>query len=243
MQKISVLICLLLSGFTLYAQDVRKLGMNPTWYTGSLQLKSSDKLEGLIYYNTSFGTIQYKSKAEDETLSFQENRILKLQFFDPKLNRTRFYTAITHLDTLTDKVQETLFEMVKDFENFAVLSRISKASVLLPSKYNPNYISIFQDFGVPEDKMFIQVEGIFFIDKRNKLTLYSLIKDMDYDGLIYDYQKSKSKIIKSNVLKEYTKDHWEELETYIKENKLKPKFKDDLLRILDHYEHLRATSK
>jgi hypothetical protein len=241
MQKISLLICLLLVGLITHAQDIRKLGMNPTWYEGSLQLKSTDKLEGLIYYNTNFGTIQYKSKSQGETISFQENRVMKMHYFDPKLNRTRHYSAITYIDTLTDKIHETLFEVFKDFGDFVVLSRISKAALLFPSNYNPNSITILQDFGVPADKMFVQVEGIFFIDKRNKLALFCLIKDMDYDGLLYDYQKSKSKIIQSEVLEDYTKDHWISLEKYIKENKLKPKLKDDLVRILDHYEHLRAS--
>src|SRR5687768_12134079 len=125
MQKILVSLCLLFTAFTTHAQEGLKLGMTPTWYTGSLQLKSTDELQGLIYYNTNFGTIQYKPEIQAETLSFQENRILKMQFFDPKLNRTRYYTAITYIDTLTDKIHETLFEVMKDFGDFVVLSRIS----------------------------------------------------------------------------------------------------------------------
>lgn len=241
MRQIPLTICLLLISLTIQAQGLRELGIKPVWREGNIQLKDNTTLKGLVYYNTSFGTIQFKSIEEAEVISFQENRVLTMNFFDQQLNRTKNYTAITYTDTATDRQHQSLFEVIKDFGDFAVLSRISKAAQLYPSNYNNEYINTLHDFGVPDDKMYIQIEGIFFVDKRRKLALYSLIKDMDYDGLLYDYSKSKSKIIKSKVLRDYTKNHWDDLQVYIKENKLKPKLKSDLIRILDHYEHLIAS--
>jgi uncharacterized membrane protein len=111
--------------------------------------------------------------------------------------------------------------------------------MLFPANYNPyNIMGMFQDFGVTQDKMFIQVEGIFFIDSRDKLELYTLIRNIDFDGVLYDYSKTKSKIIKRSILKEFTKKSWSNIEQYIKQNKLKPQKKNDLLQILDYYEEL-----
>jgi len=220
---------------SIFSQNVSELGMTPKWSDGKITLKNKSTYEGPIYYNTHFGTIQYKS--DDEIISLQENKVLSMTFFDKDLKDPRSYYTFTYRDTLTDKDHELLFEILKDFKTFGVLSRLTKASIFLPSNNSPNR-NILHDFGVPPDKMFIQVEGIFFVNERNKLELFSLIKDMDYDGVLYNYSKSKSKIIKEKLLREYTGKYWEEIKIYIKQNKLKLKMKPDLLRILDHYEQL-----
>lgn len=233
-------LCIFLWSYNfLPAQTLRTLGMNPIWRDGYIVLKDNSSYRGKVYYNTNFGTIQYKPDDEGEIITFQENRILSMNYFDEEMDRSRNYHAFAYTDTLADREYESLFEIIKDFKTFAVLSRSSKASMLFPANYNPyNIMGMFQDFGVTQDKMFIQVEGIFFIDSRDKLELYTLIRNIDFDGVLYDYSKTKSKIIKRSILKEFTKKFWSNIEQYIKQNKLKPQNKNDLLQILDYYEEL-----
>ena len=240
LKKIFISLCILLwSQNFLSAQTLRTLGMNPIWRDGHIVLKDNSSYRGKVYYNTNFGTIQYKPDNESEIITFQENRILSLNYFEEETNRSRNYHAFTYIDTLADREYESLFEIIKDFKTFAVLSRSSKASMFLPANYNSyNVVGMFKDFGVTQDKMFIQVEGIFFIDSRNKLELYMLIRNTDFDGVLNDYSKTKSKIIERSILKEYTKKFWNNIEQYIKQNKLKPQNKNDLLQILDYYEEL-----
>ena len=102
---------------------------------------------------------------------------------------------------------------------------------------NPNTRNIFNDFGL-NDKVYARVEGVFFVDKREKLELYLMLYDFDYDGVIFDYSNSKTKYNKESILKRYSGEHWNELKYYMKKSKLKPSKRPDLLRILDHLEQL-----
>lgn len=237
MKTARLILLILIVSHQLYSQKVRELGMTPVWSHGKVILKNNKIYEGEIYYNTHFGTVQFKRVDESEIISVQENNVQSITYFDKILNRTRNYYTFPVRDTLTDKNYELLFEIVKDFKTSAVLSRMTRASIFFPINYSSSR-NILHDFGVPPDRMYVQIEGIFFVDNREKVELYSLIMDMDYDGLLYDYSKSKSKIIKDKLLKNFAGPHWEEISKYIKQNKLKPKFKPDLIRILDQYEYL-----
>lgn len=220
----------------LVAQKRKDFGIKPLWRQGTITFKDETKFEGLVYYNSNFGTIQIKS-AQGEIISFPENKILSMSYFDDKLNRSVHYTSLVYKDTLADKEYELFFEVIKDFRKFAVLSRLTTASLLFPVNSNTEAFDILDDF-VSKKRAYVQVEGIFFIDKSNRLELYCLIKNMDFDGLLYDYSKSETKILKSKSLKRNTADHWDELKEYIRKNQLDPKIKSHLIRILDHYEQL-----
>ncbi len=238
MKRPVLIIFLSLFSFLVVGQKIKDLGANPVWQTGKIILKDKTKLEGSVYYNTGFGTVQFKKAPQDEIISIQENRVLELTYFDPALNRSRNYVSLVYLDMETDREHELLFEIIKDFEKFAVLSRISKPLLLLPSNTNPGILNEVNDF--VKEKTLIEVEGIFFLGNDNKLQPYCLIKSTEVDGLILDYSRSKSKVIKSKILETLMADHWKELKAYSKEAKLDPSKKADLIRILDHYEQLLA---
>ena len=237
MKKLLLAVFILLFSQYLFGQKVRELGMTPKWSDGKVTLKNNEVYKGELYYNTNSGTIQFKSNDTDELISWHEDRIQSLSFFDKDLKKVRNYYTFPYTDTTTDREDELLFEIIIDFITFGVLSRFTKASLFIPAAYRSNK-NILHDFGVPADKVYSQIEGIFFIDKRNKLELFCVIIDIDYDGLISGYTKSKSKILKEKLLKNALGEHWEEIKVYIKENKLKTKMKPDLLRVLDHYDTL-----
>lgn len=239
MKRITLVVFLVLITFLLPAQKMKDLGAKPVWVDGVIVLKDKTRLEGKIYYNTSFGTVQFKD--DGEVLSIQENRVLEIRYFDPTLNRLRNYSSFVYAERETGQDQELLFEIIKDFESFAVLSRISKPLLFLPSNTDPGMLGEVNDF--IKKKTLIEIEGIFFLGNDNELQLYCLIKNTEVDGLFRDYSKADSKVLKSKIPETFMEEHWEDIKAYIRQARLDPSKKDDLIRILDHYEQLVAQSK
>ena len=82
-------------------------------------------MNGLIKYNDKLAIIKFKESDADEEQSFSE-RILAMQFYDESTGWWR------HFATLNVKEEETgwqgalLFEVLIEFENFALLTRLDR---------------------------------------------------------------------------------------------------------------------
>jgi hypothetical protein len=218
-------------------QNLKNLGLDTEWRPGTIVLKDNTILKGLIQYNTQFGVIHFKETKDEESIPLQEKRVLKMSFLDKETSLTRSFHMFTLRDTLRDKEYDLLFEIIKDYKDFGVLSRRSTTAMFF-SGYRADAPDFMDELGLPKPKVFSQIELIMFVNNRQKLEPVLAIQDIEYDGYAVDYTKSKSKLIKEKVIKDYTGQHWDTLSKYIKEHKLKLNRKDDLMRVLDHFEQL-----
>jgi hypothetical protein len=66
------------------------------------------------------------------------------------------------------------------------------------------------------------------------------VTNNEFDGLLIDHKKSKAKKLDTDALESYTAPNYEKLKDYAKENKLKFKKKEDLIKILEYYRTLIA---
>lgn len=215
----------------------KDLGINAAWSIGKITLDGGKVLEGLVYYNSNFGTIQYKQKENSQVTSYQEANVLALSFFDTALNRTRNYLTL-HYKIKDDGIEGDLFfEVIREYENFAVLSRLTKAVLFFPTGPS-DFGDVINDF--VKKKKIVQLEGVFFLGEDNELELYTLTKSTTVDGMLLDYNKSQTQVVKANLLSTFTGEYWPTLNAYIEDNDLKPKRKSDLIRVLDEYDHLLA---
>lgn len=85
-----------------------------------------------------------------------------------------------------------------------------------------------------------QVEILYLIDGNGDINPYLIItnEELPRNFTSNTKSKTKSKIVGEDYLKNLTGPHYDALKTYAREFKLDFGIKEELIRILDHYDHL-----
>jgi len=205
-------------------------GVESPWIEGEITLTEGTLLKGVVQYRHEAGIINYKPSTEAlESKTFLESRILKIILRDPESDQViKIYSLPFKIE---GKEYFLLFEILKEFDTWAVLSR--KGPVyLVHSRYE------FLDIGTTRGSSMVeQVEGIYIMDENGEAHYYLQITSTDMSGLIKG-KSSSNKLKEKNVLKEKMGGYWADVELYAKRQKLKFNDKGDLMKILNYYEQL-----
>ncbi|MBT1701161.1 hypothetical protein KK083_29995 [Fulvivirgaceae bacterium PWU4] len=244
--KPSLFLSIVFSSFLIptFAQRSSKttiVGGAGRWYDGSIMVNDGTELVGLLRYNDDTGVLSFESGSISK--SFTAKSVAGFEFFDEERNKQRVFYVFSYPDPQTDIVSPLFFEVVKEFKTFAVLSKTDPlqmkqkshtTSGTTPSgSYGPGYTYTSTEI--------LQVETIYIMDPNGQIMPYARIveKEID-DNYLFDRSKVKNKLIDDELLETYTKPHYETLVKFADENKLSFKRKNDLVRILEHYQQLTA---
>jgi hypothetical protein len=216
------------------AQSLFREGIDTPWVTGEITLTDGTLYKGIIQYRQEAALINFKTSEEaKESKSFTELKIQKLLLMDQNNSKPRiFYSFPIEVD---GREHFLLFEILKEFKTWAVLSRKGTVNVI-----ESRHDWVNTGLGYPAKRGYSTVqltEGIYIFDNSGQVNLYLLLSDKESDGL-FRGTSSKKKIVEKNSMQEKMDEHWDEVEEYAKENSLKFKNKEDLLKILDYYESL-----
>ena len=220
----------LLSNF-LHAQ-IEELNQKVNWYRGEIVLRSDKKLVGFVQNNDKLGLVKFKTdldEPENEEESFQEKSILTLEYFDTDRNKMRHFYTFNYKSEQTGFSGPLLFEVLKDFKTFAVLSKKSKMDVVGKDK------SGMEGFSDAAGLIVGQQEGFFCLNETGRIEYFLLVEYLQKDGIVKDKSKTKVKY-REEVIRKYLKDHWNEMKEYAEKNGLRFSNKDDVITLLDHYD-------
>jgi hypothetical protein len=217
---------------SLYAQ-FDDLNQSTNWYRGEIKLRSEKTLVGFIQNNDRLGLIKFKTNldTDDTEESFQEKSILALEYFDTDRNKLRIFYSFNYKSEESGFSGSLLFEVIKDFKTFAVLSKKSKMDLV--GKDN----SGMEGFSKAAGLIIGQKEGFFCVDETGKLEYFLIVEYTMKDGIMRDKKKNKIKY-KEAVLRKYFNEHWDEIKEYAAENGLRFSNKDDIVSLLDQYDLL-----
>lgn len=228
---ISTSIVVLVFWFSTNGQSLFREGIDSPWIPGEITLFDGTLYKGIIQYRQEAAIINFKTNEEaKESKSFTELKIQKLLLLDQNNSKPRtFYSFPIDID---GSEHFLLFEILREYKTWAVLSRKGPVNVVESRHdlFNPG-------LGYPAKRGYStvqQVEGIFIADDADQVKLYLLLIDEESDGL-FRMTSSSKRIIEKNSLKEKMNPHWKDVEIYAKQNSLKFKRKEDLLKILDYY--------
>ncbi len=228
-----VLSCYLIN-VNVLAQISDDLGIHSQWVSALITFKNNESIEGLIQHNLYTGNIIYQDPS-GEKIPINENRILSMEYSDPATGLYRVFYAFEFKDKETGRVDEMLFEIVKDFKNFAVLSKYLPATSL-------GNLSDNDDFDILASRkhgsVYGQAEIILFVGEEAELELYFILAYLKKDGLLFDQTKFKVQVVDKKLPKKYLKDYWSEVEAFMDENRFNLKSKRELFQVLDYYESL-----
>lgn len=212
-------------------------GLETKWSSGQITFHDGSTLKGVVRFNEVSKMISFKETPDaKDSRTFKETKVFSLRLVDSTGNKRSFYSFELRVD---EEKEVLLFEVLREFKDWAVLGRKEMVQAIEGKSDDRN------NEGLPMGKntraVLTQIESIYAIDRNGNVELIQNTNRMETDGLMGDYSKNKNDINKE-TLQKYMKEHYSDVESFVKKNKLKLKRKDDLLKALDYYGALVSKS-
>lgn len=206
---------------------------------GSVTLFDGSKVLGEVTFNDNDGIVTVKT-GDDETKSFNAKKIIAFEFLDDLTLRNRSFLVIDYADPGTGQSGFSFFEVLGEFETFAIVSRIDRVKAEPEQPLLGPYTSPALTDRSSTRTVTSQTETIFFLNAQGDFQPYIKTVKREFERLLVDSKQDKNSFVDRDLLEEYTGEHYIALRNFIKENKLKLKVKEDLLRVIEEYKRLAS---
>lgn len=202
---------------------------------GKVVLIDGSEIKGNIVFNDNDGIVTVRMN-DNDTKSFNAKRLLGFQFYANDLGRLRRFYCIEFADEQTGMKNAEIFEVLKEFQAFAVLSKIGRLKSVTPV----NMLGRRQAKTTTDrkDLKMVQTETVYFVNSDGMFEAYLQITIKEKEGDLLDTHNKNSRFIEVDLFGKYTAQHYPAVGKYADENKLSFKSKEDLIKILDEYERL-----
>ena len=204
------------------------------WTEGSIMLNDGTELKGVLKYNDNIGILSYENG--DNSRSFTAKNVVGFEFFDDAQQKQRVFYSLPFQDPVTGTDKNYFFEALREYNSFALLSRIQPMVVKQRVNSSP-YMGVGVNTMIVATEL-SQLETIYIMSPNGEIKAYLEIVEKEVDGWLSDTHKTKNKVVDKDLLKQYTGKYHESLEAFAHDNKLSFKRKTDLLKIMDHYKDL-----
>lgn len=231
---ILTLVCLVSISVSAQNKKLDPLTPNVVWGDGSIILNNGDELRGLVGFNDSQGIVTFQ--AGNNSRSFVPRSITTFNLFDESVKRQRVFYSLEFEDEQSVK-GFYFFEVLREFKNFAVISKIDPVEVKVRQNNNntlgpgPTSASTFNT----TTTRITQMETVYFIGSDGAIEPYLKVTRQFVDRDFYDREKTKRKIIDDNLLKKYfTEAEINTMQKFSEKNQLTFESKEDLVKILNN---------
>lgn len=198
-------------------------------------LNDGSKYEGLIEDNKFTGIVSIQNRKDSSFRSVRSSLIQGMEYFDRGRNIQRKFISLETVDATHKTKDIFLYEIIKEFDDFAILSFYEEKDVI---QNRNDQITIPSANGVYSTANWnggeISVthgETFCFLNKEGEREIFASISITEVNGL-----RSKSKTIaKRNVLiKYFGESRWEEALSYIKQKGLNLNDGEAILEAIDY---------
>jgi hypothetical protein len=213
----------------------------PEWYTGTVVLNSGLEINGLIKYNDKNDILSFENGRDSR--SFTARSVKTFKFYDEIVRKNRSFCSVAVEDTKHNVKRPLFFEVVMELKNFAILSKLSpikfeKREYTTPAIFNPGTgsFSAGRYYGFPSSVS--MTETLFVFSSDGIIRPYLQIIEKDIDGIFFDRTKMQNRIIDEDAIRVNTGAAYKELTTFARKNDLSFKEKDDLILIMQYFQHV-----
>lgn len=201
---------------------------------GSVENLDGEIFKGEITFNDNQGIVTVENDGESK--SFTPKKAAGFEFQDMELSRHRVFHVFDYLNKGTGFTNPAFFEVLGEFQSFAVLAKIDPVEVkpqkgILPRSANTMVAS-------DHTKVAFQTETIFIMNDSGEIQPYLELREKEIEGVYFDTRTKRKKFIDRDLLEEYFGTLYPELEAYASANTLEFNVKEDLVKILDRYKQL-----
>jgi hypothetical protein len=203
---------LILSVSISYGQISKKEYPKYEWNEGSIVF-TNNKVEGFVLYDEFERLIQYQSFDKTEMKSFREKDVIMVEIFDKKRGNFRKFYSLPYKYEHLQKEEFFLFEALKEFSTFAIVSR--------PKTTSAEYVIIDTNgYHQLRSKNF-PLDEIFFLNENGLVEL--------------SQNESRNRSVFENIIEPTS---FNVVLQYMKEENLKFGKKEDILKAMAFYESL-----
>ena len=234
MRKLNVLLAALLIGASLELRGQvaeALIDSEVAWSKGSVMLKDGKEMKGTLKYSDNTGVLSFQDGDNSRTLT--PRNVIAFEFQDEDEGRQRIFYSLEDKEEDTDIKKWYFFEVLHEFQTFAVLSKVTPIQIDKTSNGSFNTATGFPVTGSSRVEV-SQVEVISFMNQSGKLEPYLRVVEKEVDNGWYDYSSTKNKIIDDEVFPKYAGKHWPKVKAYAEENKLKFKRRSDFIKALKY---------
>lgn len=209
------------------------------WFNGSVQLDNGQVIEGALSFYSTEKTGLLQINTGGKILSFDANQIISFNFFDDRLEMHRRFYSLPY--KVPDQNYDVMlfFETTYEGQHISVLSKTIFRSETRTTNYNPYryrgyYIPTwYNDPYMPRSvSVMVPYETLYLVTPESSIESYSEPTPLSSQRIRYrkaDY----------DLLLRMMKDKRGAVEKYVDSNKLDPREKADLIRIVQYYNDLK----
>lgn len=214
-----------------YAQDVTEaLLPKMEWGAGSILLNDGTELKGLVKYNDRTGLLSYENG--NDSRSFTARHIVGFEFFDEGVQRQRFFLTLEYKDEDRDDKRPLLFEVLKEFKDFAVLSRYEDVEM----KHKSTNTSYYYTNNLGGTSVTIQLtEKVYVLTNTGDIKPFLNLTYHYGSGMFASQRRTKSVTDKTVLKKYFPEPGYSRMQEYVKKEKLDMEDKEDYIKALTYY--------
>jgi hypothetical protein len=212
---ILVLICLATESFAQFDS----LGIKTPWNKGSITFHDQSIVNGEIQFNDKLGLIRFRQNIAEEGVIVTEMRILAMQLYDSAAACKRRFMCFGN--------PALLYEVLREFEHFALLSTVDRVDIAVRTTYNA--------YAPPSQTKvgYEQFEYLCLLGDNNQFDVVLVVNE--FERLKRSMANKKSPYLNKKKLEKHLAGDWKKFQQIVKVRKLNLKKREDFLKAFDYY--------
>lgn len=209
-------------------------------YKGHVLLSNGQRYDGLVKNNHKTGVVSIKNESDSTQRTVRYEQIHSMEYFDPAQQISRKFISLETKDVTQKEKDILLFEIVKEFEDFAILS-LQGDVVVVETPRNDIHMPQVSPTGMPmgnsswnDGKTILsQTETLFFLNQEGEREYFASIINTYKKGLL---ESTKTKVDLNTKVppKYFGATRWEDTVQHFKNKGLKIKDKETLFDAIDY---------
>lgn len=205
------------------------------WLKGTVVLNDGTQLRGKLKYNDRVGLLAYEDGSGDSR-SFTARTIATFEYVDEKVNRRRVFYSLEYEDHEKKGTKRPfVFELLKEFDDFALLSRydpMDVRQVVAP-------VSFTSSPATSSPRTIIDLaETVYILTPEGGLEPIFRLSEFLSDGGVFDSEKKKKRIIDRMLMPYFNDDAYVEMMAFVEREEMDIWEKEDFIKALGFYKEV-----
>jgi hypothetical protein len=183
----------------------QSMAQSPDWTDGKILLNDGTAAEGKLAYNNITGVVSFAS--DNQSASYNARSLVSFQYHNKQ------YYSIPY--RASSGVVKQFFEVVREYKDFAVISKTEK---LTPGSTS-------------------EITIVYFV-RSSDVTPYLEVLNRQVKWKLFDMNKLQVRVLNSTLPREIMGDHFAKVKAFAKTRRLQWHVKESLISILDYYNSL-----
>lgn len=211
------------------------------WFEGEVELEDGQRIAGQLSFFTNEKQGLLQINTGKKVLAFDAQQIVQFSFYDHLLNRTRQFYSLPFERSDQNYSIFLFFEALYEGPYISLLSKTQMRQESRvnnsPYTYRGYYTPRWYNNGIPQNfTIWVPYETLYLVTPNTDITAYARPSALDRENP----RLSKPD---EEYLQKLMRDQWPEMESYLEQNKIDIRRRNDLIRTVIYYNQLKAKNQ